>query len=397
MRYFFLSYTPDDDDLFVRRFHHDLSTDIVQRIGQHPSTDVGYLDDAGRMGSHWPADTRAALANCQTFIALCSAKYLLTSRCGRSWGIFVERLRDHQRRGGQPVSALIPVMWEGEGVSDDAFAEEGLEITPHRTPDGTDLRVLMRLTTHRSAYRAFVSSLAHRVVETARSQRLPPAQPGTDIASAVNAFEARPGWRRGPTRAQQVYFVVATGTREQMNTIRESVQFYGKRREDWAPFQPTVPQPLAAHARMVASGRLFDSEVVSIEAVHERLEATGRGADIVVLLVDAWATRLESVRKAMREIDQRDDAEVAVLVPASRDDPETTAHQSELRTAVLGTFPGRTRRRDSTFRTDIETVGTFDDDLATALAEARHRIYRSRQIRQPATGRAGARPILEGP
>jgi FxsC-like protein len=395
VRYFFLSYAPDDDDLFVRRFYHDLSTDISRRIGQQAYADVGYLDDAGRMGSHWPADARAALANCQTFIALCSAKYLLTSRCGKSWEIFTERLRDYRRRNGQHSSALIPVIWAGDGVSDDAFAEEDLDITPHHTPDGEDLRVLMRLNSHRSAYRAFVSSLAHRVVETARTQRLPPAPPGTDIASAVNAFQARPGWRRGAARTQQVCFVVATGTREQMNTIRESVQFYGKQREDWAPFQPTVPQPLAAHARMVASGRLFDSEVVSIEAVPERLSASG--ADIVVLLVDAWATRLESVRTALREIDQRDDAEVAVLVPASRDDPETKAHQSELRTAVMGTFPGRTRRRDSTFRTDIETVGTFDDDLATALAEARHRIYRNRQVRQPASGRTAGRPILEGP
>jgi FxsC-like protein len=130
----------------------------------------------------------------------------------------------------------------------------------------------------------------------------------------------------------------------------------------------------------------------------DRLDPTAARSGIIVLLVDAWATRLETIRQALREIDQRADAEVAVLVPASRDDAETTAYQTELRTAVLGTFPGRKRRRDSTFRTDIQTVASFDDDLATALAEARQRIYRSRQThRQPTTGRAGRRPILEGP
>jgi FxsC-like protein len=396
--YFFLSYAPDEDDIFVQRFYRDLATEVRLRIGGDSRRDVGYLDDAGRSGSHWPVDARLALTTCQTFVALCSAKYLLNGRCGRSWGVFLDRLRDYHRSTGRHAPALIPVMWAGQGVPDGAFREDGLVVDPHVAPEGEDLRVLMRLDSRRSAYRAFVSSLAHRVVDTAHSQRLPPSPAGTDIATATNPFEQRPRQPTHGERRQQVFFVVAAGTRDQMRAIRDDLRFYGRRREDWAPFQPGVPQPLATHARAVAAGRLFPSEVMSIEDLSEWLPRARRHGDIVILLLDAWATKLASLRAVLDDIGRRADAEVAVLVPTSRDDPETTAHQKELRTAVQGTFPGRTGRRDLMFHLDIDSVSSFDDDLATALAEAQHRIYRSGQARRKAAaGSAGNRPILDGP
>src|SRR5581483_6052356 len=159
------------------------------------------------------------------FVALCSAKYLLTSRCGRSWGVFVERLRDYHRRTGRQAHALIPVMWARQGVPDGVFTEDDLEVRPHFAPDGEDLRILMRLGSQRPAYRAFVSSLAHRVVDTAHAQRLPPSPTGTDIATAADAFAGRVPPVPGNGRRQQVYVVVAAGTRDQMLPVRKDLRF----------------------------------------------------------------------------------------------------------------------------------------------------------------------------
>jgi FxsC-like protein len=89
---------------------------------------------------------------------------------------------------------------------------------------------------------------------------------------------------------------------------------------------------------------------------------------------------------------------VAVLVPANRDDPETKDHRRQLTVGVQSALPQSARRRDPLFRTDIETAGGFDDDLAAALEEAQNRIFgKGRLFRRPAGGPANSRPILEGP
>jgi len=391
MFYFFLSHALDEDETYVQRFFRDLSAAVRKQPGVDPRHQVGYLDGAGQDSPYWPMDSRAALTTCQTFIALWSAKYRLNDRCGRSWGIFAERLKQHFLSTGHRLPGLIPLIWNSDGGLKTVFPPADLEITRHGTPYDEDLRVLIRLQRHKRAYELFVASLALRVVEAAHAERLAPSLPDVDIASAANPLAAQ----LGPSNRRRVYLVAATGTREQMLALRENVAFYGIRREDWSPFDPAASQPLALHAQMVAERRLLNAEVVPIESLDERLSAVGHRTAIVVLLVDAWATRMEALRHALTEIGQRADAEIAVLVPASRDDPETTAHQVELRSAVLDTFPERARRRrDYTFQLDLECLATFDVGLATALTEAQHRIDRNRQ---PARGRGGERPILRGP
>jgi FxsC-like protein len=175
------------------------------------------------------------------------------------------------------------------------------------------------------------------------------------------------------------------------------LQFYGVRREDWAPFQPAAAESLAARARGIASDRRLRSEVVPIESVPERLRE-GLRRDILVLLVDAWATRLDHLGPALREIGRQDDTAVVVLIPANRDDPETTAHSGELRRAVLATFPGRSARRDSLFHLDVDSADNFDFDLSVAIAVVQRQAYRGgRTDRRPDGLRPARRPVLEGP
>ncbi|GLW33014.1 FxsC protein [Actinoplanes regularis] len=392
MLYFFLSCAPDEDEIFVHRLHRDLSAEITRRIGAEPQQVVGYLDASGT--ANWPSDARAALSTCQTFIALWSAKYLGNDRCGRCWGIFADRLRADRSTGDRDADSMIPVLWAAADLPENALAEEDLDLRPHRTPNDDDLRILMRLRSHRPAYRAFVASLAHRVVETAHTRRLPPARLAIDVDGAVNPLAGRRFGHGDGHEATKVYVVIAAGTREQMRTIRDDLRFYGRRREDWAPYQPVAPQSLVARARDIVSDRRLQSEVVSIESVPERLRGGSR-RDILVLLVDAWATRLEHLGRALREIGGRDDSAVAVLVPANRDDPETTAHRSELRREVLETFPGRSSWRDSLFRVGVDSPDDFDTDLSVAIAAAQRRAYR-RGVVEPQPGK-GTRPVLEGP
>jgi FxsC-like protein len=394
MLYFFLSYAPDEDDIFVHRLFRDLSAEIARRIGAEPQQAVGYLDDSG--GNSWPADARAALGTSQTFIALCSSRYLASDRCGRYWGAFIDRIRKDDSDSGEAADALIPVVWAADGVTDDLFSEPGLDIRPHRTPHGDDLRIMMRLRSHRAAYLAFVASLAHRVVETAHAHRLRPAPLGLDLDAVANPFEQR---RQGAAAdTTKVYVVVAAGTRDQMRAIRNDLQFYGRQREDWAPYQPVAPQSLAARACGIVSNRRLESEVVPIESVPERLRK-GLHRDILVLLVDAWATHVDDLDRALREIGKQDDEAVAVLMPASQEDRETSARRVELRGQVLKSFPSRSSWHDSLFRIGVDSPDEFDADLSVAIAAAQRRAYRRgwRTQRADAPRSGAGRPVLEGP
>ncbi|KUL42407.1 FxsC protein [Actinoplanes awajinensis] len=396
MLYFFLSYAPDEDDIFVHRLYQDLSAEIIRRIGAEPQQVVGYLDDSG--AGSWPVDARTALSDCQTFVALCSSKYLASERCGRYWGVFVDRIHGDGSDNGRGADSLIPVLWAADGLPEDVFHEPDLKVRPLRTPNGDDLRIMMRLRSHRAAYAAFVASLAHRVVEAAHAHRLPPAPAGTDPDAAVNPFDRRRHRHGVAGRSTKVYVVVAAGTREQMRAIRGDLRFYGLRREDWAPYQPVAPQSLAARACGIVSDRRLQSEVVPIESVAERLRA-GLRRDILVLLVDAWAARLDDLEPALREIGRQDEEAVAVLVPASSDDVETSARRVELRSEVLKRFPGRSSWHDSLLRIGVESPDDFDADLSVAIAAAQRRAYRRGWGEQrPDPSRAGARrPVLEGP
>jgi FxsC-like protein len=390
VRHFFLSYSPGDDDLYVARFFRDLSTAIRRELDAGWDREVGFLDNGN---DHWPSEVRNELATCQTLVVLCSPKLFLDERCGRVWTVFGDRLREYERATGRRAPALIPVAWSGKGLP----AAAGLESVDSYPPTVEDVRVLIRLHSRRAAYRELVALLARRIVETAGAHGIPPAPSEVDLRTAANAFES---WRdrsdgSGP---QYVHFVVAAGTREQMRIVRRDLGFYGDRQEDWAPYQPAAPLPLASRARGIAADRLFKSEVVPIDAIGERVARAQERNEIVIVLVDAWVAALEPFRQALATFDRTDESAIAVLVPTSREDTETNGRRSELQVDVLKTFPHSARRRDPLFRTEIETPGGFDDDLAAALEEAQNRIFaKGRVFRRRAGGPASARPILEGP
>jgi FxsC-like protein len=397
MSYFFLSRAEDDDELFIERFFADLSAEVRTRAEAVRADDVGFLDTPPDGGPRWSGDISRALTTCQTFVALCSGRYFLSDRCGRAWGVFADRLHRHEVATGVRVPALIPVVWSSDGLPPDAFEPDGLDLQPHRTPGDEDLRVLLRVRSNRIEYRAFVTSLARRVVEVAQAYRLPAAPDGTDLAAARNVFELNPRWVGAAEKPRRVHFVVAAGTRAQMQTVRADTHVYGDRPEDWAPFAPATTQPLVALARGAAAKRLLAPDVVPLDLLHDRVSVARERNDIVVVLVDAWATRVDPFRSSLADLAKYNDERVAVLVTASADDPETAGNRDELRAAVAETFADRSGR-DALTSLDVTSVKGFTETLGGMLAEAQGRLYHSGQVyRRPATKSVRSRPILGGP
>jgi FxsC-like protein len=398
---FFLSRAAGDDDSYSLRFFRDLSAKVAEFAGG--DGDVGFVDVDHRSGvdpgSPWSTAAWDALLSTQVFVALCSPGYYLNDRCGREWWIFAERLGRYERLTSRRAPALIPVPWSGADAARGGQAD----------PDGGDeVRHLVRLRSLRPRYEAYVAALARQIVDTAREHRIPELDPEPDRATIPSVFDAAdlrdsatqlPDPKEfAPAATQHVHFVVAAGSRAEMATVRNDLQFYGDQGRDWAPYHPALGGPLAAPARSVAAGRLFGAEIAKLDDLPGCIERARRNNEIVVLLVDAWITKLSRYRSALAIFDERDEPTVAMLAPASDTDPETSIHRGELRSDLHDTFHRNLRRGDTLVRIEIDDTEAFEADLVAVLEEAQNRIFRhGRVFRRPAEEIPAQRPILQGP
>ncbi|MFY1675189.1 FxsC protein [Plantactinospora sp. WMMB334] len=391
MTQFFLSRAAGDDDSYALRFFHDLSARVREVSGV--DGDVGFVETVdGDSRSPWSTATRNALAGCQAFVALCSPRYFLSERCGRQWWIFAERLRQYERETGRRAPALLSVLWSDSGV-----AEGG----------GEAVRQLIRLRSHRARYEALLASLAGQIVASTEEHLVPPVNPNFDLATVPNAFDytrLEPSVQTPPRKdladaaTQRVHFVVAAGSRAEMGAVRDDLRCYGERGRDWAAYRPSLPEPLVAHARMLAAERLFGSDVADLDDLSERLDQARRNNEIVVLLVDAWVTKLASYQRILAEFDGHAEPIVAVLAPSSLTDAETVRHGGELRAGLARTLPRHLARGDQLVRLEIDSPEAFETDLVAALEEAQNRIFsHGRVFRRPAQDEPADRPILQGP
>jgi len=220
-------------------------------------------------------------------------------------------------------------------------------------------------------------------------------------AVTPNAF-AQPGPHRSRLTARsgrRVHIVLAAAPRDEMDDVREQLDYYGKQARDWTPYRPESTEPLAEHAQAVAAGRVMGSEVTGIDSLPAKLERADQNNEIVVLLLDPWTTHLAGHRLVLSEADRAGlSFTTAVLVPSSAADPETVHNRDQLRFDVQQSLPHHVAKPEALFRLEIPTAEAFDVDLADMLEEARNRTFRTDRARHATPGAAtGDRPILEGP
>jgi FxsC-like protein len=401
--YFFLSYARGDDDVYVKKFFDELSKEVRALTGDPSDYEVGFLDVRGiPLGSSWSPQLINALSACRVFISLCSPSYFRRPACGKEWQVFAIRLAMHERATGANAPALMPLIWTPSAEMPDLAASlqyhtESLGEAYRRE----GLRQLVRLN-RRGPLLRLVSDLARKIVDSAREHRLP--SPGVvprfdDIVNAFAAPTAGPvEGNPAPAGSRYVHFVVAAPTRAEVGGFRRNHGFYGDSYADWAPFRPSLYDPIASYACSIAERQRFGAEVSGIEELSERIDRANENNHVVVLLVDAWAARLAGHRAVLELYDQRNEPTTGVLIPLPRADEETDAHRSELVREVLSTLANNNIRGDTLFRTGIQTHGDFDLELQDVLEEAQNRIYRrGRARRLPPGDPPGERPILEGP
>lgn len=395
-----MSSAAGDDDQYVEDFHQDLCRRVAELASERETVD-GFLGTIGSETPNWPAGMATALSRCDVFIAVLSPRYFLNRNCGKQYWVFNQRLRQFEAETGVHVPALLPVMWSPTHSMIDIPMTE---VTPDDETAHRGLRRYVRITRLRDDYERFIERLAQQIISVTREHRLPQDTPVPDLTQTPSAFTVA-DLRVDPaaatpatTGSQHVHFIIAAGSRSDMDEIRQDLSYYGETAADWAPYLPALDRPLASHAQALAADRLVGSDVAEIGDLIERIEQASRNNEIVVLLVDPWSTRLDAYRKVLAEADRRGLGGTAVLAPANQTDLETERNLDELGFDLRQTLRNSAKRPGTLFRTRIGTVDNFDTDLANVLEEARNRVFTEGRVHNLPLGQSSSeRPILRGP
>ena len=403
MLYFFLSYARGDDDPYVERFYTDLCAEVRVATGEDAGTEVGFLDRRSiEPGRPWSGALVKALADCPVFLALCSPAYYRSVSCGREWSIFEDRLAE----AGDEPPALLPLIWQpAADVPSAVRRRQHITAAAGGLPD-QGLRQLLRLARNQDAYREFLSTFALRIAAAHRAPgtgRRGPLREWADVASAFHPVT--PGNGAGPAAggaapagSHHVYFVVAAPTATEVAAVRTDLRHYGERSHDWAPYRPALDMPLGSFAAGIAADSNLGATITTVDQLFRCIERAVRHNQIVVLLVDPWSTRIPHQEQILHRYDQRREPATAVLIPWSRDDAETNEHTVALEDGLRRTFMNALMHHDMSFRWNVFTHRTFQDDLQTMLEVARNRVFtRGIVHRLPASAGHPPRPILEGP
>jgi FxsC-like protein len=334
---FFLSYahTPklgstDKPDRWVQKLYRSICEEILNLT---TTSCAGFMDGDIEVGAPWPGSLAEALATCKVFVPLYSPRYFESDYCGKEWHAFTRRMVNHNAQLIRTSSAIVPALWSS---IDDEEARPGVieeiqffkqDMGARYTSEG--FYGIIKNQRFRSDYQVAVRALAKRIVEVARQTKIP-AAPSCDLNAIESAF--RPGGLPRGRRHQMQITVVAL--QRSTRPAARSPDYYGDTPQEWRPYWPDYPQPIAEYATAMLTTCLGCQPAVSTLDGHSADQAAD-AAQPGLLLVDAWATDSAEQREWLRKIDQRQDPSVAVIVPwNSEDQGLATTVQPDLRRSL---------------------------------------------------------------
>lgn len=383
MLYFFLSYARGDEDHLVRRFYEELCVEVRLQAGEPRNANVGFLDNKTiQVGQRWPGRLTEALARCGSFLALMTPRYFSSVVSGQEWQIFADRLGHYEAASRVDSSLLKPLMWLPMPAHRLPPVAEPIQYTSSVLGDTYDrlgVRQLMRLRRHEDEYKEFLFELAEQIVESVRYYPLPAGRSEVDMRTVESAFHPQRS-RVHSTNPLAIHFVVAAGSRNTMESVRQQLGYYGAVAMDWSPFRPSLTDPIGDHAHKIALKFSFDCRVADMDSLGECARHAKHHNQIIVLLVDAWSTRLPDTSRKLAEYSTGAGAPTtAVMIPANIDDGETRDHWPDLSQACRQVFD-QFAADDELYRSAVLSHRTFETDLPEVLAVAKNRAFRNATV-----------------
>lgn len=366
MPWFYLSYAhPQSEanvDVRVRRFHADLADALRQRLGADAPQTIGFFDAPGESASRRRELRATALARCRVLVALCSPAYFTDLECHSEWQAFRGR---PSNRGGSAVEAVVSVLWErlwaklppgtgfDRGVLAHAYGVDGLRAA------------LARPRLHLE-YEHGVQLAADEILRTADRTGLEAVEP--------LVLPSRPEpWQHHPLERTLRILVLAcsrgTGLPAGCDPGR-----YGERPQDWRPYGPAAPLPVAElAAELAATHNCHVQAVEDFRAVAAASDSKGP-CPPVLLLLDRWTLLDDVARKMLLGYNDERRHPMAVMVPWDPGAPDARTYERELQTLTLNTLDravGRPKPDFEPLRRGIPDPGAFSGLLPRAIHQAR--------------------------
>jgi hypothetical protein len=200
--YGYLSYgrtphIPESDqpaDRYLRRFHSQLSEDLMQVTTLGPTIPAVYLDQRIPLGSTWQQELKRRLARSQVLVPVLSWRLFDSSWCTLEWECFQRRQQQQRNQGTFIRNAVVPVLWNElrpddipRPYSEVQFNHQDLD------PDYAKLGLLGLLQHSRfPTFRRVVYQLALEIVRVAACVGLEPCEP-SDFDALFDSLNGRAG------------------------------------------------------------------------------------------------------------------------------------------------------------------------------------------------------------
>ncbi|AWS40303.1 TIR-like protein FxsC [Streptosporangium sp. 'caverna'] len=392
--YFFLSYAHvppydltdggGDPNQWVEKLFRVLCGHIMH-LTKVPAGSAGYMDRALRTGDDWALTLSKQLSTCRVFVPLYSPRYFESEHCGKEWAAFLDRTHGH----GEPLpAAIVPAIWTP--MRSVALPEAAEDIQFNHADLGARYAEegfygIMKLNKYRNQYQDATLRLAQRIIEVAEQVTMP--------VGRVDDYREMPSAFTDNTPERPMTLTVVAPDMQSLPDGRDAYH-YGRTPHEWDPYRSrNGMRPLADFATELARSRGFLPEVGSLEDHAEALAAEEPRSP-GVMLVDPWATTREECRATLRPIDRPGRQWIAVMVPWNREDTETVARESQLRshlTAALGN-----KLTEPAAVSDIPTLDAFKSHLPDTLNRAAQQYFKHAPAYPPEGGKVD-RPRLIGP
>lgn len=393
-QWFFMSYAHADnrsrDAYLVEKFFQDLRDEVATRTTSVDGADVGYMDTANlNPGESWPSELAAAVRQCRVFIPILTARYFEREYCGREWTLFEMRCRRYaSNKACQQPPLVVPVVWAPPVETDfPGFARE-LQFSVDVADVHTDERrfiddyarhgllyVLKRCkSSHANVYETILEKLACRIIQVGSNYELPELSEVAlkPLGEIPNRFAQEPG-QVVPisTPSTRANFAIVAGCPTEMQAVRGSTAAcYGANgREDWAPYYPACGKPIGLVAQRQANSHDLICEWLPVDgSLVCKLREAERDNSLAIVVIDPWTLKVPGYAQFLREFDQHQFTNCAVLIAWNMEDPDTS-DQADALNATLSEILARRFQFRNLLRDRIAGPDELENELRDVITE----------------------------
>ena len=426
--WFFLSYSSQDNDEYLRRFWADLAQELrmaatipaslgIEKIGFRDKKEI-------YPGEDWRKSLSKALQTSKILLCLYSRPYFVSEYCGKEFNVFLNRVTAYTsklKEGAEQPRLIIPVLWGMPNRFIDLLPQMIKDIQ-YKFEDFGDLysqqglHYLMRVKDegNESAYLKFVIKLADMIARQAQAHQMEQTVrfPSIDEVSSTFHMQAPVSFNaslqppaelpkatpipavKGPEVA---WFVYVAGRETDYDNIRKVRDGYGKQGGfDWKPYYPTK-EKIGVIAASVASKNSFTPEVLPLsQDLIEHLRQAEKNNTPVILILDPWTMKLASYAKPMSDLDMQRLTTSVVLVVWNKGDEETNQQGQALRAVLQQTFPRSLGSKD-VLRDSISSEKELKREISAVLKALRNKIMQNPNPILPVETTPGSFPTLKVP